>query len=677
MVTTDPSLSDGEDDESSHNGGGSSSTASEGEQEGGTSEEGRRFLDFPGFDSPANSQSHLHDDPEVERSKSEASASVGSNGEGASGMGSNPNVLSVADFPEAVPVTDTWKDEDVEEGPALANKEPPKGGLFGWGKKKGGEENETREEENFRDEPVSGSNQRGGWFDRKKKKGQETIPDGNVDDGYGLAPSQDYVDPGRPDPKYHGQATDDEPWDSNSKGASRWSSIEATKERKIITCLTLVVCCFCWLVMLAIGIGIGISIGRRDESSSPKALTTEPPSSTPVRGPSSPITEPSIPSAPTTASKPTVRPSASQPTVRPVVSQPTVRPSSQPTVQPSVRPTATLQPSVSPTLEPLLGLLVESSFDNGQTLLSAGTPQRDAYEWLRSSEGIDALPEAKILSRYALATFFYSTNGPTTWDPAIRNNGWMTAADECEWSSTVAAVCADGIFTSLTLDFVGISGELPLEIGHLTGLTRLSVRGNATSGETVTGTIPFSFGNLVNMETIRLDENRIGGTIPTEIGLMTNLGVFVLSGNVVGGEIPSEIGTIKGTFITFDNNEIRGKIPSELFQLTDLTTLNLQNNFLSGPLPSEIGNLANINALDLSINDLTGVIPTGKLFRRPLVMTQVNNMPTHMLIVRLAEIGRLTGINTGINLATNDFVGPLPSEIGFLVAMSKCRLTTK
>ena len=589
-----------DDDSMSGSSEGNSGTDSEGDDSDGSSMGGPDSVDPPGFESPPNSPSPTRDEPEAELQG--GSGHVVSKDDEDSTSRSDSHAPPIDSFPEAVPMPDTWNDED--DGSPTTNKETKKAGFFGWGKKKPEEQRETTTEgDNFQDEPINESSQPGAWFGRNESKDIEAdpSPDEGVGDQYN--DTRDFVDPERPGPEYRGETVVREPWDANSKGTSRWSSIEATKERKIITCLTLVVCCFCWLVMLAIGIVIGMSIGGGDdESTSRNAAVTQRPVTTPSV---SPTVAPVVTIEPTTPPSPTKQPSAAPATVKPTAS------SNRPTASPLPTSSPSESPTTSPSLEPLLEFLIERSFDDGQTLQAQGTPQRSAYEWLQANVGIDDFPDEKILTRYALATFYYSTNGPTTWDPLIQTDGWLTDAEECDWGSTVADICANGTYQSLTLDFVGVSGELPLELGHLGGLTRLSLRNNATSGSTIGGSLPFSLGNLVNMETIRLDKNRIGGSIPTEIGLMTNLGVIVLSDNVVGGEIPSEIGTIRGTLIAFGNNELRGTIPTEIYQLNDLTTLDLRNNFLSGTIASDIGNLKSLNALDLSINDLFGDLPTG------------------------------------------------------------------
>ena len=85
--------------------------------------------------------------------------------------------------------------------------------------------------------------------------------------------------------------------------------------------------------------------------------------------------------------------------------------------------------------------------------------------------------------------------------------------------------------------------------------------------------IPDTIGELVNMVTIRLNDNEIGGTIPTNIGSMSALRVILLSGNSMGGPIPSEIGLLTDLW-RFDIGEqhFSGTIPTEMGQLSNLCT---------------------------------------------------------------------------------------------------------
>ena len=60
-------------------------------------------------------------------------------------------------------------------------------------------------------------------------------------------------------------------------------------------------------------------------------------------------------------------------------------------------------------------------------------------------------------------------------------------------------------------------------------------------------------------------------------------------------------------YLSLSYNELTGAIPPELGNLTNLTTLDLTVNQLTGEIPPELGNLANLTALALYDNPLSGV----------------------------------------------------------------------
>lgn len=57
----------------------------------------------------------------------------------------------------------------------------------------------------------------------------------------------------------------------------------------------------------------------------------------------------------------------------------------------------------------------------------------------------------------------------------------------------------------------------------------------------VTGTIPTTLGNLVDMQQMFLYSNQLTGTIPTELGKLTAMKILQLEGNNLMGSMPLEI----------------------------------------------------------------------------------------------------------------------------------------
>ncbi|PRP87965.1 putative leucine-rich repeat receptor-like protein kinase [Planoprotostelium fungivorum] len=103
--------------------------------------------------------------------------------------------------------------------------------------------------------------------------------------------------------------------------------------------------------------------------------------------------------------------------------------------------------------------------------------------------------------------------------------------------------------TTLDLSSNSLSGAIPSSIQNLIFLT---------------GTIPTSIGQLVNIQSLYLDSNQLSGSIPDTIGSLISLHWLDLSDNLLTGSIPPSIG---GLF--------------------SLTGLSLHDNQLNGPLPGE------------------------------------------------------------------------------------------
>ena len=180
-----------------------------------------------------------------------------------------------------------------------------------------------------------------------------------------------------------------------------------------------------------------------------------------------------------------------------------------------------------------------------------------------------------------------------------------------------------------------LSGEIPAELGNLTNLRELDIRGSNLTGE-----IPAELGNLTNIRDLRLSSNQLTGEIPTEMGNLANLRELWLFSNQLTGEIPAEMGNLANLRkLYLSNNQLTGAIPAELGSIANLRGLYLSNNQLTGVIPPELGNLANLTGLGFSGNQLTGVIPP--------------------------ELGNLASLERLV-LSNNQLMGAIPTELGNL-----------
>ncbi|XP_047151688.1 receptor like protein 27-like [Vigna umbellata] len=218
--------------------------------------------------------------------------------------------------------------------------------------------------------------------------------------------------------------------------------------------------------------------------------------------------------------------------------------------------------------------------------------------------------------------------------------------------------------THLNISCVGISGDVPSTISHLSKLEHLRISSidtfptiriddytwnrlihNATNlreiyleevnvssvGETslslltnlssslvslvlwntqIQGKLPTNILQLPNLQEIDLSENEnLIGEFPKS-NWTTPLRILSLSGTAFSGYIPDSIAHFKFLHtLELSNCNFDGFIPPSLFNLTQLSFLDLSYNKLVGPIPTQITKLSILSILSLSGNMLTGLIP--------------------------------------------------------------------
>ncbi|XXG52085.1 hypothetical protein AAC387_Pa03g0492 [Persea americana] len=94
-----------------------------------------------------------------------------------------------------------------------------------------------------------------------------------------------------------------------------------------------------------------------------------------------------------------------------------------------------------------------------------------------------------------------------------------------------------------------LAGEIPLELGQLSGLHSLNLSYNQLSGP-----IPTTFNNLTQIESLDLSFNRLNGTIPSELIELYYLAVFSVAHNNLSGSTPA----MKFQFATFNESSYVG-----------------------------------------------------------------------------------------------------------------------
>ena len=183
------------------------------------------------------------------------------------------------------------------------------------------------------------------------------------------------------------------------------------------------------------------------------------------------------------------------------------------------------------------------------------------------------------------------------------------------WSSDIPIEEWDGItiggsperVTSLNLQFYGLTGTIPAELGRLSGLDVLALTDNQLSGA-----IPPELGNLRKLKILYLHFNQLSGEIPRELSYLTNLTILWLNDNQLSGEIPPELGKLAAIDeLLLHVNQLEGSIPVELGDLENLRLLVLGYNNLSGCIPVSLRDIEHndFDELGLPYCDSTDVTP--------------------------------------------------------------------
>jgi len=314
-------------------------------------------------------------------------------------------------------------------------------------------------------------------------------------------------------------------------------------------------------------------------------------------------------------------------------------------------------PTAAPTsnADALLNLLVSASFDEGAALRSEGSPQNQAFYWLASNSNVTEYNDSKKLTRYALATFYWSTGGNRTW---VDESRWLSDEDECDWfTRSRSTPCNfEGGFQDLEVSYNNLEGVLPPELALLSdSLVTINIGGGPNNA--IGGSLPEELGFLSKLEELRLPSNNLTGSLPTAISGWSSIRTINLSGNRLEGPIPKEIGVMTDLYLlAAENNLLSGPIPTTIGNLARLKTLTLSNNQLTG-MPTQIGSLRDLVFLEMQENSFIGPLPSEMGELRELRQLKLNNNTFSQTMPQ--ELSLLSSITT-IDLSFNSFEGPVP-----------------
>nr|KYP32288.1 Protein BRASSINOSTEROID INSENSITIVE 1 [Cajanus cajan] len=184
---------------------------------------------------------------------------------------------------------------------------------------------------------------------------------------------------------------------------------------------------------------------------------------------------------------------------------------------------------------------------------------------------------------------------------------------------------------------------------------------------------PKSIGTLVNLQALVLRNNSLTGGLPFTLKNCSNLDILDVSENFLFGPIPSWIGE----------------------NLQELKILSLRVNRFFRSVPVNLCYLSQIHFLDLSRNNLTGRIPTclGN-FTAMMERERPHKFSMFRKITSTAASPNIYDSNVlftwkgqdyvfrnpefllkSIDLSSNDLMGAIPKEIGYLVGLVSLNLS--
>mmetsp|Transcript_15755 Transcript_15755/g.15904 ORF Transcript_15755/g.15904 Transcript_15755/m.15904 type:complete len:1792 (-) Transcript_15755:114-5489(-) len=215
--------------------------------------------------------------------------------------------------------------------------------------------------------------------------------------------------------------------------------------------------------------------------------------------------------------------------------------------------------------------------------------------------------------------------------------------------------------TSLNLRRTLITGSLPETIGDFSNLAVLTIHGSSFSKS-----LPSSMSKLSSLVSFTAHLNQFTGQLP-DLSASSGLTELILNNNHFIGSIPQQFGSSQTVLATvqLEYNSLTGTIPTAMGGLTAMTSLTMQNNFLSGDI-NPLSALVSVQILDLSHNNLTGMIPSNFPMMTSLVTLDLSS--NQLSGVLHSNIGLLESLRT-FKLDHNNIVGTIPNEIKNMVSL--------
>uniref|UniRef100_A0A803LE91 Leucine-rich repeat-containing N-terminal plant-type domain-containing protein n=1 Tax=Chenopodium quinoa TaxID=63459 RepID=A0A803LE91_CHEQI len=199
--------------------------------------------------------------------------------------------------------------------------------------------------------------------------------------------------------------------------------------------------------------------------------------------------------------------------------------------------------------------------------------------------------------------------------------------------------------------------QLPHHTKPLYEMTQLSISNNSFCGE-----LPKTIGLVLpNIKTLNLAENSFEGQIPSSISQMSNLQGLDMSHNNFSGELPSRLLSNLSSLVTLrlSNNNLQGEVIPDHMNLPSLSWLKLSNNNFGGKIKDALIKSRNLQAFDISNNKVSGRLPywINSKFRNLKVLQLGGNRLQGQLPLQLCELAHINILD----ISHNNLSGVVPA----------------
>lgn len=352
---------------------------------------------------------------------------------------------------------------------------------------------------------------------------------------------------------------------------------------------------------------------------------------------------------------------------------------------PTSRPTHSYDSQTSE----ILDFVISAGWSNEAEARKQSSPQFFAANWIADFDPLqlDVANTLNFRQRYALAVFWFALDGDA-WrykDSLL----WLSEADVCDWRVPlktklggwveVGVRCHGGQeVKELYLPSWGIRGEIPRELGILTGLESISLWEND-----LIGSFPVAFQQLTNLQFIDLHNNYLEGALPDWLSALSQLTSLNLAQVFFVGTLPDlsrlsllETINIGGNNITdnveklaplsnirnliVSSNNLYGELNPDLkFQWPLIEIMDMSDNKIAGSLPGNLLSMEHLEIIDLSSNDLYGSIPDiVRPASQAVFLALQNNKLSGNFDILTTHMKALTHID----LSNNQFKGTVPED---------------